>query len=291
MKKLEEAYAARDDIYLEQTSKDAVLTLGRDVLDGLSNAYSTALLDTASYQQHAVKLDCLIATSSAARMLGYYLKGALAAKLKQSCRTKYVHTARTLLRLKSSADICAYPAFYDFVQQHCPAITSGVVDVEAWLKEPIFLADIGWSEWRRYLGKRHCWIVSSALGRFNASLLPAQDWMQRGWVEEYSDDRLGRGMRATRDIPLPSAKGRHRSFGDAVVADLNIFAQAQVLVALDSQLQQQQPQGLQPDSGDRSAAALPASSSSTSPYRFEWNLRILVAQHCGHGTQPSVWEG
>ena len=202
VKKFEDAYASRDDVNLEQTSKDAVLTLGRDVLDDLSNAgtASTVCIDSASCQQHAVKLDHLIATSSAARMLGYYLKGALAANLKLSCRTKYVHAARTLLRLKSSADICAYSAFYEFVQQHCPTISSGVVDVEAWLKEPIFLADIGWGEWRRYLSKRHCWVVSTALERFNASLLPAQDWMQRGWAEEYNDDRLGRGMRATRDI-------------------------------------------------------------------------------------------
>ena len=268
MKKFEEAYAARDDVSLEQTSKEAVLNLGRDVMHGLSDAGSTVLLDSAGYQQCAVKLDRLIATSSAVRMLGYYLKGALAAKLKLSCRTKYVHAARTLLRLKSSADISACPAFYGFVQQHCPNVASGVVDVEAWLKEPILLANIGWGEWRRYLSKRHCWIVSSAMERFKASLVPAKDWMQRGWVEEYSDDRLGRGVRATRDIPLPSARGRHRSFGDSVVADLNIFAQAQALVALDSQQQQQQAQ--QSDGGDRSSPS-PSASPSTSPYRFEWN--------------------
>ena len=282
VKKLEEAYAARDNVSLDQTSKVAVLTLGRDVLDGLSNADSTALFDSAGYQQHAVKLDHLIATSSAARMLGYYLKGALAAKLKLSCRTKYVHAARTLLRLKSSADICAYPAFYDFVQRHCPTVASGAVDVEMWLKEPIFLADIGWSEWRRYLSKRHCWIVSTALEQFNASLVPAQDWMQRGWAEEYVDDRLGRGVRATRDIPLPSARGRHRSFSDAVVADLNIFAQAQALVSLDSQQHQQQPLH---DDGDRTAPSPPASSSSASPYCFEWNRskQVLNAE--------KVWVG
>ena len=138
------------------------------------------------------------------------------------------------------------------------------------MKEPIFLADIGWSEWRRYLTKRHCWMVSTALERFNASLLPAQDWMQRGWVEEYLDDRLGRGVRATRDIPLPFAKGRHRSFADSVVADLNIFAQAQALVALDSQ-QHHQQQGKVQDCEERLSLSPPASPASTSPYCFEWN--------------------
>ena len=276
VKKFEEAYATRDDVCLERTSKDAVLSLGCDVMNGLSDVGSAVLLDNAGYQQCAIKLDNLIATSTAVRMLGYYLKGALAAKLKQTRRNKYSHAARTLLRLKSSADITACPAFYDFVQQHCPTIASGVVDVEAWLREPVFLADIGWSEWRRYLGKRHCWMVSSALERFHASLLPVQDWMQRGWVEEYNDDQLGKGVRATRDIPLPSARGRQRSFGDAVVADLTMFVPAQALVALDSQ---QQQHGQMQDDGDRSSASSSASSTafpsasppSASAYRFEWN--------------------
>ena len=302
MKKFEDAYTSRDDVSLEQTSRDAVLTLGRTVLDGLSGACtaSAACINSATYQQHAVKLDHLIATSSAARMLGYYLKGALAAKLKLSRRTKYVQAARTLLRLKSSADICAYPAFYEFVQRHCPSMASGVVDVEAWLKEPIFLTDIAWSEWRRYLSKRHCWMVSAALERFHATLAPAQDWMQRGWVEEYDDVRLGRGVRALRDIPLPSTRGRQRSLGDAVVADLAIFAQAQALIALDVQQAHQQTQGLQ-HSDDRSAAAadaaLPAPTSrpSSSAYKFEWghgkhvlnaerlwlgNINHLPEKHC-----------
>ena len=268
IKRFEDAYAARDEVSLEQISKDAVLKLGRDVVNGLS---AVVLLDSAAYQQRAIQLDHLIATSAATRMLGYYLKGALAAKLKETCRTKYVHAARTLLRLKSSADISAHPAFYTFVQQHSPSIARGVIDVEAWLKEPIFLADIGWSEWRRYLTKQNCWMVSTALERFRASLQPAQDWMQRAWVEEYMDERLGRGVRATRDIPLASTKARHRSLGDCVVADLNIFEQAQALVALESRQQGQ-------SSGDQSAASPPASAS---PYRFEWNhgKQVLDAEH------------
>ena len=282
VKKFEEAYATRGDVCLEGTCKDAVLSLGRDVMNGLSDVGSAILLNNAGFQQCAVQLDNLIATSSAVRMLGYYLKGALAAKLKQTRRNKYSHAARTLLRLKSSADITACPAFYDFVQQHCPTIASGVVDVEAWLKEPVFLADIGWSEWRRYLGKRHCWMVSSALERFHASLLPVQDWMQRGWVEEYNDDQLGRGVRATRNLPLPSARGRQCSFGNAVVADLTVFVPAQALVALDSQQQlQQQQEAQQQDNADRSPASppnsahapapVPTSPPSVSAYRFEWN--------------------
>ena len=43
--------------------------------------------------------------------------------------------------------------YYSFVQQHCPSVASGNVDVEAWLKEPVLAADISWTAWRRYLCK------------------------------------------------------------------------------------------------------------------------------------------
>ena len=258
--KFEEAYANRNDTNLEWTSREAVLNLGRDVL---GNLLSVVPIDSASYQQCANKLDHLIATSAATRMLGYYLKGALAAKLKQSHRNQYTRTARTLLQIKSSADITACPAFYEFVQQHCSTTTTtggGMIDIEALLREPIFLADIGWSEWRRYLGKQHCWMICAAIKQFKASLEPVEDWMQRGWVEEYLDDRLGKGVRAKCDIPLPSIKERRQPCGNAVVADLNIFVQAQKLVALDG------PQ--QPQTDDN---RLSSSSSLASCYRFEWN--------------------
>jgi hypothetical protein len=78
----------------------------------------------------------------------------LAARLKRSHKNKYVRSARTLLGLKSSADITAYPAFYLFVQQHCPSVVNGQMNLEAWLQEPIFLADIGWAEWRR-IARQH----------------------------------------------------------------------------------------------------------------------------------------
>ena len=46
--------------------------------------------------------------------------------------------ARTIVHLQSSADITAYPALYEFVQQHCPSTASnGARDMEAWLKEPL----------------------------------------------------------------------------------------------------------------------------------------------------------
>ncbi len=255
----EEAYANRNDTNLEWTSREAVLNLGRDVL---GNLLSVVPIDSASYQQCANKLDHLIATSAATRMLGYYLKGALAAKLKQSHRNQYTRTARTLLQLKSSADITACPAFYEFVQQHCSTTTTGggMIDIEALLREPIFLADIGWSEWRRYLGKQHCWMICAAIKQFKASLEPVEDWMQRGWVEEYLDDRLGKGVRAKCDIPLPSIKERRQPCGNAVVADLNIFVQAQKLIALD---------GLQQPQTDDDWIS--SSSSLASCYRFEWN--------------------
>ena len=143
--KLNDAHSRRvKDLDLKTASKQAVLQLGRDILVNQPGD------DLALYQRCALQIDHLICASSAMRMLGYYLRGALAAQLKRSHKSKYVRAARTLLGLKSSADITACPAFYSFVQQHCAFVASGVMDLEAWLQEPIFLAGIGWAEWRRY---------------------------------------------------------------------------------------------------------------------------------------------
>jgi hypothetical protein len=211
--KLKEAHSRRPkEGDLQSASKEAVVQLGREVLGDQSGDMA------AVYQRCALKIDHLISTSSAMRMVGYYLRGALAARLKRSHKSKYVRSARSLLGIKSSADITACPAFYTFVQQHSSGIASAgqSMDIDAWLQEPLFLADIGWSEWRWYLGKSHRWIIESALEQFQASLQPAQDWMQRGWIEEYEDDRMGRGVRAVRDVPLSE---------NPVAADLRLFAQ------------------------------------------------------------------
>jgi hypothetical protein len=143
-----------------------------------------------------------------------------------------------LLGLKSSADITAYPAFYAFVQQHCPSVASGadgVMDLEAWLQEPIFLADIGWAEWRRYLSKSYRWVIDTAIQRFTASLQPPLDWMQRGWVEEDDDARLGRGVRAVCDIPLASSTCNHGGDNHMVAADLGLLSRAQPLHGNDAE--------------------------------------------------------
>jgi hypothetical protein len=187
-----------------------------------------------SRQRCATKLDLLISASTAMRMVGYYLRAVLADQLKRRHKSKYVRSARALLGLRSSADITAYPAFYALIQQHCPSVASGVMDLDAWLQEPIFLADIGWAEWRRYLSKSHRWIIDTAIERFTASLQPPRDWMQRGWVEEYDDPGLGRGVRAVCDIPLPILNQRHHSSAVdgvdnfAVAADLGLLSQAQL---------------------------------------------------------------
>ena len=204
---------------LESASKEAVLQLGRDILGEERAGEGSAELD---FQRCAVNIDRLISTSTAMRMLGYYLRGALATRLKRSHKNKYVRSARAILGLKSSADITACPAFYAFVHEHCPSVatcTGAVADIEALLREPIFLADIGWSEWRKYLGKTSRWMVDAAMKQFRAAQQPSQDWMELHWVEEYDDPTLGRGVRAVRDIPLPL--GRHD--GSAVAADLSRF--------------------------------------------------------------------
>ena len=230
--KLREGHARRQkELDWHSVSKQVVLQLARDILQ--SGAGQLDEDDPLAYQHCATKIDILVSASTAMRMVGYYLRSVLAARLKRSHKNKYVRSARTLLGLKSSADITAYPAFYSFVQQHCPSVANGEMDLEAWLQEPIFLADIGWAEWRRYLGKSHRWIIDSAIEQCAASLQPARDWMQRGWVEEYDDPRLGRGLRALCAIPLPTSNRVHHSMavdgGDnvAVAADLCLLALAQ----------------------------------------------------------------
>jgi hypothetical protein len=88
--KLKESYSRQGNAPdMESASKEAVLQLGRDVL--------------ADVECCILKIDHLISTSTAMRMLGYYLRGALAARLKRSHNKKYVRSARLLLGLKSSA--------------------------------------------------------------------------------------------------------------------------------------------------------------------------------------------
>ena len=230
--KLREGHARRQkELDWDSVSKPAVLQLARDVLHSGDDPLDTD--GSLVYQQCASKIDILVSASTAMRMVGYYLRSVLAARLKRSHKKQYVRSARTLLGLKSSADITAYPAFYSFVQQHCPSVANGEMNLEAWLQEPIFLADIGWAEWRRYLSKSHRWIIDSAIQQCAASLQPARDWMQRGWVEEYDDPRLGRGLRALCAIPLPTSKRRHHSVAVdgadniAVAADLCLLALVQ----------------------------------------------------------------
>jgi hypothetical protein len=220
---------AQKEADIEGSSRQAVLQLVRDVLgDGaVQSGGEGADIDPVVYQRSATKLDLLISASTAMRMIGYYLRAVLAARLRRSHKSKYVRSARILLGLKSSADITAYPAFYAFVQQHCPSVASGVMDLDAWLQEPIFLADIGWAEWRRYLSKPQRWIIDSAIEQFQASLQPPRDWMQRGWVEEYDVPRLGRGVRAVCDIPLQSSMSMRGGDDSAIAADLGLLAQAQ----------------------------------------------------------------
>jgi hypothetical protein len=249
VRRLQEAYSQEQKTPdLESASKEAVLQLRRDIMGEGQDADQGAVeADLGMYRRCAISIDRLISTSTAMRMLGYYLRGALATRLKRSHKNNYVRSARSILGLKSSADITACPAFYAFVQQHCPSVASSctgtLADIEAWLQEPIFLADIGWSEWRRYLGKTHRRIVDAAMERFKASLLPPRDWMELGWVEEYDDAIFGRGVRAVCDIPASN----QRREGSAVVADLNRFSSS----------------GPQPE-GD-------GATSSTPWYRIEWH--------------------
>ena len=143
--------------------------------------------------------------------------------MKLSSQKCYKRLARDTLGFKSPADIAAYPALYELVQHHYPSLAAAGVDV--WLENPIFTADITWTEWKRYLTKQGRPIIDAALQQFQAATAPFQDWMQLEWVEIYDDDKLGQGVRALSDIHMPAskAKGARRDVASSisvVAADL-----------------------------------------------------------------------
>ena len=211
--KLREGHDKRQSVVLDSLSKESILSLRRQVLDEAGDHASSI----------SMQITSLISTSTSAKMLGYYLRAILAHRLKLSSHNCYKRLARETLGLKSPADIAAHPALYEFVQHHYPTLASAAIDV--WLENPIFTADITWTEWKRYLTKPGRPIIDAALQQFNAATAPFQDWLQLGWVEIYDDEKLGQGVRALRDIRMPTSKAKEAQRDVAasisvVVADL-----------------------------------------------------------------------
>ena len=214
---LRESYDRRSKEVLDAdtSSPSKVLELVRQVLaqPGPSESQSQ---DDSLLGQCAVRVTRLITASSAQKMVGYYLRSVLAHHLKQSSKRQYSRLARQVLGIKSSTDIAAYPAFFDFVQRHCPSIAAATAQGEMteetmaeWLREPLFIADISWTEWRRYLSKSHLHITEAAVQRFLNTIESFKDWMQLGWVEIYDDEELGgQDVRARRDVHMPASKAK-----------------------------------------------------------------------------------
>ena len=229
---LKEAYERRAAVSLDSVSPSAVLQLTQHVLS-YDGERTTGEPQQASLQQCANQITSLINTSTTLKMVGHYLRGALAHRLKQGSSRNYSRLARDVLGICSSADIAVYPALYELVQKCCPAIaaagttTVSEVIMEGWLREPLFMADIGWSQWRRYLSRSYKRILEVAVERFLASIEPFKDWMKLGWVEVYDcGTSLGQGVRAVTDIHMPATKGKKNQRDisasiSIVAADLN----------------------------------------------------------------------
>ena len=212
---LKEAYQHRATVSIDAVSSQTLLQMTQGAL----SYNGTEEPQPSTLQQCAVQITSLINTSSALRMLGYYLRAALAHRLKQASSRKYSRLARDVLDIRSSADIAVYPAFFELIRGHCPTIAAAAAPggtvcattIEEWLREPLFMADIGWRNWRRYLCKQHHHILETAVQRFLVSIEPYKDWLQLGWVEIYDDERLGgQGVRALRDIHMPSGAGKKK---------------------------------------------------------------------------------
>ena len=195
--KLRDGHGKRQTIALDSLSRESILSLHQRVL----------VEDNDNIPSVSGQITALIGTSTSLKMVGYYLRATLAHRLKRTSHQAYRRLARDKLSIKSPADIAAYPALYELVQHHYPNLASW--GIEVWLENPIFLADITWTEWKRYLTKQGRPIIDAALRQFNAALAPFSDWMQLGWVEVYDDDKLGgQGVRALRDIHMPKGKAK-----------------------------------------------------------------------------------
>jgi hypothetical protein len=226
--KLQDAYHNRGSTNLDAVSRHAVLQVGHQIMSHRGEPGDADLAEQHSgekkedpgalYQHCAKQVSAIITTSCSLKMVGYYLRAVLVDRVRRRHRKAYLSATRKLLGIKSGADIVAYSSFYAFVQQHCPSVARGGQDAESWMVEPVFLADISWRDWRRYLSRRHRWIIETALQRFHLSIQPLQDWQQLGLVEIYDAARLGQGVRAVRDLPLPKECRSGR--GAAVAADL-----------------------------------------------------------------------
>jgi hypothetical protein len=195
--KLREGYERQQSVALDSLSRESILSLRQQVLEEAGDRLPSILGQITS----------LISTSTWLKMVGYYLRAVLAYRLKSTSQNCYKRLARDTLGIKSPADIAAYPALYELVQHHYPDLASA--GIEAWLENPIFSADITWTEWKCYLTKRGRPIIDAALQQFKASLDPFQDWMQLGWIEIYDDEKLGgQGVRALRDIHMPTSRAK-----------------------------------------------------------------------------------
>jgi len=195
--KLREGHDKRRSVTLDSLSKESVVSLHQRVLNEADNLVSS----TTSGQ-----ITSLITTSSSLRMVGYYLRAILAHRLKVSSRKCYKRLARETLGIKSPNDVAAYPALYELVELHYPGLASATI--EAWLENPIFTADVTWTEWKRCLTKPGRPIIDAALQQFKAATATFQDWMELGWAEVYDDAKLGQGVRALRDIHMPASKAK-----------------------------------------------------------------------------------
>ena len=208
--KLREGYDKRQSVALDSLSKASILSLRQHVLEAEGSDGRTV----------STQISALISTSSSLKMIGYYFRAILVHRLKQSSQS-YQRLARDTLGIKSTADIAAYSALFDFIQHHYP--TLAMFGIDAWLTNPAFLADITWTEWKRYLSKQGRSIIDAALQRFYAEIAPFQDWMLLEWVEVYDDDKMGgQGVRALRDIQLPTSKAK-RAQRD-VAASISVVA-------------------------------------------------------------------
>ncbi len=187
-----------------------------------------------AYQQQSAKIAVLISTSASLRMVGYYLRAVLAARLKATERTTFTEAARRLLGIKSTADVSAYPAFYSFVQQHCPSVASGIVDVEAWLKEPVLARRHQLDCLASVSGKPNRWMLDSAMEQFRATVavsprLPSPSPIISFIYSTVSEQFLLSATDASSPPPLPLSSSDADMDEDQPLSDIDWDIQSDII--------------------------------------------------------------
>jgi hypothetical protein len=222
-----------DCVSASGSSLEQLVSLAREVQQAIHPGTSTDF-DANKIKPSAARVSRFIQQRSMDKRLAIYLLSALAFHLKAKVpRGEYTSKASELLGVNSRTNRAAYPRLYELIQVFCPlapALSAGMTvttattmattstasadargvahlvsasDVERWMHAPLFVAWLGWTQWRSLLTARRCEVNKIGVRRFLATIFdPDRDWMAQGVLQVFRDPvRSQWCVRALIDIP------------------------------------------------------------------------------------------